>query len=312
VGYRLDPQKPVAHEVRRIAGHQFELAIEALTGIGNTESDTAVHAARRRIKKVRALIRLIRPALGRRGRAVNRRLRAVNRLLAPIADGQASLATLTQVAERYGHELPPEVTALIRVSLLRRKSLAEEEAALKDVHPTAAALLRAERDGVKDWVLSESGFDAVTPGVKRTARAARRAMVHAMASSRSERYHTWRQRVKDQWLQVRLLQERCGNGLALDERRLEELDGCLGDCHNCAVLGDVLASDATLNGDDAARLLSLVRRYERELRRRACRLGTTVHHDTPKRFVSRMRRLWRLARRTRRSPQRGTSWRPAA
>ena len=312
MGYRLDPQQPVAHDVPRIADRQLELSIEALTGINHAESDTAVHAARRRIKKVRALIRLMRPVLGRRGRAANRRLRAANRLLAPIADGQASLATLTQVAERYGHGLPPDVTALVRASLLRRQSLADEEAALNDVLHTAAALLRAERDGVKDWVLSETGFDAVAPGVKRTARAARRAMVKAMASSRSERYHTWRQRVKDQWLQVRLLQERCGNGLALDERRLEELDGCLGDCHNCAVLCDVLASDATLNGDDAAHLLSLVRRYERELPRRACRLGTTVHHETPKRFVSRVRRLWRSARRTRRSPQRGTSWRPAA
>jgi hypothetical protein len=307
VGYRLDPQQSIADEVRRIADHQLERAIAALTGI-----DGAVHEARRRAKKVRARIRLVRSALGRRGRAVNRRLRDVNRLLAPIADGQASLATLAEVAERHGHELSPDTAATIRATLLRRHSVADEEAALKDVLPTAAALLRAERDGVKDWVLRETGFDAVAPGLERTARAARRAMATAMASSRSERYHTWRQRVNDQWLQVRLLQERCGNGLALDERRLEELDGCLGDCHNCAVLCDVLASDATLNGDDAARLLSLVRRYERELRRRACRLGTTVHHDTPKRFVSRVRRLWRSARRTRRSQQRGTSWRSAA
>lgn len=312
MGYRLAPQQSVARDVRRIADHQLGLAIAALTNIGITEGDGAVHATRRRVKKVRALIRLVRPALCRRGHAVNRRLRAVNRLLAPIADGQASLAMLGQVAERYGHELSPDVAVAIRATLLRRKSFAEEEAALNNVLPTAAALLRAERDGVKDWSLNETGFDAVAPGLERTTRAARRAMAHAIASSRNEDYHTWRQRVKDQWLQVRLLQERCDNRLALDERRLEALDGCLGECHDCATLGDVLASDATLNGTDAARLLSLVRRYERELRRRACRLGTTVHQETPKRFVSRVRRLWRSARRSRRPPKRGTSWRPAA
>jgi hypothetical protein len=312
VGYRLDPQQPVAHELRRIADRQLELAIAALTRIGNADHDSGVHEARRRVKKVRALIRLFRSALGRQARAVNGRLRAVNRLLAPIADGHASVATLAQLADRYRHELPPETAATIRATILRRTSLADEEAALKDVTHTAAALLRAERDGVKDWALSETGFDAVAPGLKRTARAVRRAMDKAMASSRSQGYHTWRQRVKDQWLQVRLLQERCGNGLALDERKLEALDGCLGDCHNCAILCDVLTSDATLNADDAARLLTLVRGYERELRRRACQLGTAVHQDTPERFVSRVRRLWRSARRTRRSPQRGTSWQPAA
>ena len=312
MGYHLDPQQPLAHEVRRIADHQLTLAIAALTATGNVESDGAVHEARRRVKKVRALIRLLRSALGRRGRAVNRRLRAVNRLLAPIADGQASVATLAQLAERYGHELPQETVATIRATLLRRTSLADEEAAWKDVSHTAAALLRAERDGVKDWTLSETGFDAVAPGLKRTARAVRRAMAKAMASSRSQGYHTWRQRVKDQWLQVRLLQERCGNGLALDERKLEALDGCLGECHDCAILCDVLATDAALSPADAAHLLSLVRRHERELRRRACRLGTTVHQDTPKRLVSRVRRLWRSARQARQSSRRGTSWRPAA
>ena len=310
MGYRLDLQQPVTHEVRRIADHQLELAIAALTDSVN--GDSAVHEARRRIKKVRALVRLLRAALGHRGRAVNRRMRAVNRLLAPIADGQASIETLAQVAERYGHELPADTAATIRATLLRRTALAVEQAALTDVLPTATALLRAERDGVKDWTFSETGFDAVAPGMKRTARAARRAMVKAMASSRSERYHLWRQRVKDQWLQVRLLQERCGNGLALDERRLEELDRCLGDCHDCAILGDVLATDATLSPADAAHLLTLVRRRERELRRRACRLGTTVHQHTPTRFVGRVRRLWRSARRTRQSLHRGTSWRPAA
>jgi CHAD domain-containing protein len=312
VGYHLDPQQPLAHEVRRIADHQLTLAIAALTTTGNVERDRAVHEARRRVKKVRALIRLLRSALGRRGHAVNRRLRAVNRLLAPIADGQATVATLAQLAERYGHELPPETVVTIRATLLRRTSLADEEAALENVSQTAAALLRAERDGVKDWTLNETGFDAVAPGLRRTARAARRAMAKAVASSRSQGYHTWRQRVKDQWLQVRLLQERCGNGLALDERKLEALDGCLGECHDCAILGDVLATDAALSPADAAHLLSLVRRHERELRRRACRLGTTVHRDTPNRFVSRVRRLWRSARRARQSSRRGTSWRPAA
>jgi CHAD domain-containing protein len=312
VGYRLDPLQPVAHEVRRIADRQLEIAIAGLSGIGIGERDSAVHATRRRIKKVRALIRLVRPAVGHRGRAVNRRLRAVNRLLAPIADGRASIATLAQVAERYGHELPPDVAVVIRATVLRRKSIADEKAALRSVLHTAAALLRAERDGVRDWALSETGFAAVAAGLERTARAARRAMAKAVASSRSEDYHTWRQRVKDQWLQVRLLQRRCGNALALDERRLEALDGCLGECHDCAILCDVLNSDATLNRSDAARLLSLVRRYERELRRRARRLGTTVHRDTPKQFVRRVRRLWRSARRTKRPPHRGRSWRPAA
>jgi hypothetical protein len=312
VGYCLDPHLPVAHEVRRIAARQLQLAIDGLNAGGETDSDHAIHATRRHVKKVRALIRLVRPALGRRGRAVNRRLRVVNRLLAPIADGQEALATLARVAERYGREFPPDVASVIRATLRRRKSIADEDAALNKVRDTAAALLRAERDGIADWALTDTGFDAIARGLERTARAARQAMAKAVASSRREEYHTWRQRVKDQWLHVRLLQGRCDKALSIDERRLEDLDGLLGECHNCTILRDVLTSDSTLDRGDASRALHLVRRYERDLRRRARRLGMTVHQEPPRSFVKRVRRHWRSARRTTHSTQRGTPWRSAA
>jgi hypothetical protein len=311
VGYRLQSGQPIAHEVIRIADRQFELAIAGLHAVDDQEGNTAVHASRRHIKKIRALIRLVRPALGHRYRTVNRRLRAVNRLLAPIADGEATVATLERVAG-YGSRLSSDAFAEIHARLLRRRSMANEAAVFDNVLDTAAALLRAERDAVSGWTLGATGVRAIAAGLERTARASRRAMAKATTSSRSRDYHTWRQRVKDQWLQVRLLRERCGEALALDERRLEELDGLLGECHNCAILGEALTSDATLTRTDAARCVRLVRRYERGLRRRARRLGAKIHRESPQRFVARVRRLWRSARRTRHSGKRGTSWRPAA
>jgi hypothetical protein len=91
VGYRLHPGQPIAHEVVRIADRQLELAIDGLRAVGDRESDNAVHASRRHIKKVRALIRLVRPVLGGRYRTIDGRLRAINRMLAPISSASASL-----------------------------------------------------------------------------------------------------------------------------------------------------------------------------------------------------------------------------
>ena len=136
-------------------------------------------------------------------------------------------------------------------------------------------------------------------------------MARALDHPRGAAYHEWRQRVKTQWLHVRLLQPRCGDALALDERRLEELDGCLGEYHDCAILREALISDSSVAREDAALCLTLIRRYERELRARARTLGGQVHGETPRQFVKRVRRLWRAARR-RRPAEGDTSWRPAA
>jgi hypothetical protein len=299
-------------EVRRIAARQLEYAIDGLTATGDVAQDGTVHGARRHIKKVRALTRLVRPAMGARYRGVNHRLRAANRLLAPIADAQASVATLTRVTARDSRALPADAVATLRDWLMRRESIAYEEGALSDVFETVAAVLRAERDAVPDWRLSETGFRAIAGGLERTVRASRRTMARAIASSRSQDYHRWRQRVKDHWLQIRLIQARCGDGLALDERRLDALDGYLGECHNCAILREVLASGATLDRSDAARCLRAVRRYERAVRRHARRLGTAIYSETVSDFLTRVRRLWRSTRPTRRTHRRGITWPSAA
>ena len=312
MGYRLRSGQPVAHEVVRVAHGQLALAMAALSAVDD-DDDTAVHTARRRIKKVRALLRLARPALGRRRqRRLNRRLRAVNRLLAPVADGQAVLGTLTRVTARYRDDLPPDLVAAIHHRLVRRETMAVENAALENVCDTALALLRREQARIEHGRSRKTGFRAIDDGLERTVRQGRRAMARAVGSGRSDDYHTWRQRVKDRWLQTRLLQERCGNRLTSDERRLEELDGLLGECHNCALLRDAVRADSTLTRGDIARCVRVVRRYEHTLRRAARLLGAKVYHATPSQTVARIRRFWRQTGRATPVERRGTSCQAAA
>ncbi len=61
MGFRLQRGEAVNEGVRRIAGEQLE---KAIAEIQNTELDRheAVHQVRKRFKKIRGLIRLVRPA----------------------------------------------------------------------------------------------------------------------------------------------------------------------------------------------------------------------------------------------------------
>jgi len=106
VGFRLRRGASVSVEVRRIVLRQLEVAISELHTVGDPESDEAVHDARRRVKKIRAIIRLVRPVLDRTYRVVDHDLREVSKMLAPVADGQGVIETLDAIATRYHKALP--------------------------------------------------------------------------------------------------------------------------------------------------------------------------------------------------------------
>lgn len=296
MAYRLKRNEPVARGLQRIALKQLTAALSEARALGDARSDEAVHVARRHVKKVHALLRLVKPSLVRRHRASSRRLRRIDRLLAPIADAEAMVATLGRIAAQHP-ELPLRLVRTTRRGLKAEQARVDRQATAASVLPQAAALLRIELAGVPGWRLSAGGFRAVAPGLTRSIRRALRAMARATARPTAEHYHAWRLSVKDLWFHVRLLARRCGGALDAYRQGLEALDDCLGECHNCALLRSAVMTGALLPRDDAARVLRVVRRHEADLRARARRLGGDLHRESPEQVVSRARQAWRSAAR---------------
>jgi len=311
MAYRLKPGMPVADEVRRIAETQCKLALGALQGVGTRTDDKTTHAARRHIKKARAVADLFQPSLARSCRPVNRRLRRVSLLLAPIADGEAVVDTFGRIGRKYGGELPRQTLDRVQAGLVQLEFHADRKATFDRALETAARLLKAEQARVREWRLDKSGFDAVAPGLERSVRLTRRAMGLTVERPSADHYHLWRRRVKALWLQVRLIQERCGGQLATEEEQLERLDGCLGEYHNCVVLAGVLTTEPLAPRQGTAQCLRLVRRYQEELRRELHPLAAEAFKETPRRFVRRTRDLWRLTKR-RRTTTANSAWRRVA
>ena len=63
MSYRLR-KKSLAREVRRVAREELEGTLKELLTINDQARSTAVHEARKHLKKVRALIRLLLPGDG--------------------------------------------------------------------------------------------------------------------------------------------------------------------------------------------------------------------------------------------------------
>jgi CHAD domain-containing protein len=295
MAYRLRAGEPVAQEVSRLAGMQLELAARKLRGVSIKWDDETVHAARRHIKKGRALARLVRKALGPQYQPTNERLRRIARMLAPLTDSEAVLGTLARMRKLYGVAFPGPTYRAVRSTLLRRKRRVAQRTRSERILQHAARLLRDEAAVVRGWNLDESGLRAIAPGVQRAYRRARTGTVRAIDCPILNNFHTWRRRVKDLWLQVRLLEERCNGELADTEAQLEQLDEVLGEYHNIGVLQHVVTTEAPDSRKEAANFLRLLRRYQCRLRQEAFALASQVFEDSPRQFTVRVSRLWRAA-----------------
>jgi CHAD domain-containing protein len=293
VGFRLRCDRTISTEVRRIILRQLEVATSRLASVGDAASDEAVHDARRRLKRIRAVIRLVPASAGGMGRQVDRDLRAISDVLAPVADGQSIIQTFEHVAREDRARIPAGTISALRAGLIARSRHIDAQVAEAQVLARARRVLRADCRRVKRWHVPDDGFRDIAPGLRRSVRRARRAMFEARIHPTAAHYHQWRRRVKDHWFQVRLLEERCGNHLLAYQRRLEKLDGMLGEYHDLELLREVLVSKNLLSRPETAQCLQVIRSHQCVLRCQLQSLGEQVYRDRARRFVRWVKRLWR-------------------
>src|SRR5207245_2593683 len=83
--------------------------------------DKAIHQARKSVKKLRGLLRLIKPEMGKLYVSESTALRDIGRALSELRDAAAILETFTSVVNEYSGELKPSAVAVIRKGLQKRK-----------------------------------------------------------------------------------------------------------------------------------------------------------------------------------------------
>ena len=152
--------------------------------------------------------------------------------------------------------------------------------------------LRQERHHTDQWPIDGDGVELVSAGFARTLRRSRAAMARARAHGSTRRFHAWRRRVKDHWLQRRLLSPRWPDVEDTDIMRLDRLDEVLGQSHDLALLGAALAQGVSLSRAEAAVLLRLVHRETWKCRHASLALGASVYADSEETVVGRLTSAW--------------------
>src|SRR5262245_38809181 len=242
----------------------------------------AVHEARKHVKKIRAVLRLLQDDLGKAYDAENDRLRDAAHQLAALRDADAAAATM----KALGHHFPQLLGSSMSDSFLK-KFRSRQQAAANGAGTLrqAARLLRKAADRTPKQVEDVGRRDAVCEGMVRAYRRARKALADVHAKPDDTVFHTWRKRVKDHWYHVRLL-EGLNSSAASRARALKRLEQYLGDDHNLVLLRGHILEHPSHFGDEKTMVVVLgcAARYQTTLRRRALRLGERAFARKPRAF----------------------------
>ncbi len=290
----FDPAAAPAEELRRIAHAQVDSALEELD---SEDRHRAVHRVRQRGKKVRALLRLVRPAAPALYAQENAAFRDMMRPLSDARDRGVAVETYDALIGWLGDDGAAERLAPVRTALQERRDAVLGE----DLDARLEALragLHAARGRVDGWEVDADGFAAFAGGLAKTYRRARVRMEDAYADPTPARFHVWRKRAKYHRHHLELLEAAWPSVLAVQREQVHHLTDLLGDDHDLAVLrADLTAAPGAFAGEDAvAEFCDLLDRRRAELQDEARVLGTRCFAEEPDAIVARLRTCWDAAR----------------
>jgi len=295
--FKITPDKSVDVEIKRITK---ELIDDAMNQIAreNVGPHEAIHEVRKDCKKIRGVIRIVRPQFPSTYRKENKSFRDAAADLSDLRDAEAVIECYDALLQHFEDEVDRAELAPIRRRLTAHKK--EAEAAVTDLDERLETFregMREARARVDDWKLPEKGFDALGPGLLKTYQRGRRAMEDAFKEPSVEAFHEWRKRTKYLRYHSRLLQDTWKPVVKKFRQEVKDLSDYLGDDHDLAVLRDVLLNDlaGVPNERRLQTLLGLMDRRSAELREKSRLLGERIYAEKPKAFLKRMRSYYKTA-----------------
>lgn len=294
MSYRFNITEPVPDNVRRIASEEIRSAVAHLRNPDPARREKGIHEARKSIKRLRALLRLVRPELGRWFRQENAALRDIGRSLSELRDSSIVLETFDSLS---GEASDRKKLHLVRQGLQQQKKAKEETIDTRKTLRQAAEALSEVAERVSQWTLHSDGFEAVAEGLRGEYRGGRKAMPKALKKNDSLLFHEWRKRAKCQLFHMRLLKNVLPDSLRNQEQSLHHLETALGDDHNLLILRQHLDAHPSAFGGKKVvqQSLHLVSEREHKLRTEAEALGQQVYAHKPNAFVDLLRAEWEKA-----------------
>jgi CHAD domain-containing protein len=297
MSYQLKASESVPKGIKRIVSKQIEKAINELAATDDLGMDEAVHQARRRLKKIRAVVRLVRDRLGKKTyQRENARFRDLGGSLASLRDGGVRIKTLDSLTAHYADTIEPDTFSDIAREL--RVDYRREYQNVVDEGITIAVKnqLKDAKEEIADWAISPKGWSAIDSSFKRVYKRGYQALDVVRSHPNVENLHDLRKRVKYLRYQLKILSPIWPKITEAWIDRTHELSDYLGEDHDLAVLKQlVLAQPERFDRQNSLSILAnLIDRRREELQSAAIFLGRRIYTEKPSAFVDRMGNYWEI------------------
>ena len=189
---------PLLHQ---FAFRQIDLALEYITNPAH-KTDLAIHETRRCLKRLRAIIRLVKAEVGKTiYDRDNQYLRNLGQKLSELRDATIVGQTLASLQKQFPQILSTSAWKTIKKDLVR----AQHRPARKKVLAAIAPKLKIARSRVANWPLEFGEQIELRKALRKTYKKSQRTMKHTLAEPQAENFHEWRKQVNHLRHQLQIL-----------------------------------------------------------------------------------------------------------
>ena len=291
MAYRLQFYEPLGEGIRRIFSEQVARATEDLSRDAQVPP-SAIHNSRKAIKRLRALLRLARPALGSGTfRAHNQSLSRIAAVLAQTRDDDVIAETIGKLQAYFGDD-GSKVLAPLRARLA--VAGANGRITVEAAHEVAQWLRGANEDfSALDF---QADLTHLESGLQKSYRKAAKAYDAANKNPANEAFHDLRKTVQWHWRQMALISRAWPDYFKVRVDAARELSQILGDEHDLSMLRASVAERDDLTVDQQRPVIRLARARQEELRHEALDRAKLLLSEPPKPFAKRMAGYWAAGR----------------
>lgn len=205
-GICISKTESIRTNIHQILLEQFHYIImQSETGV--EEVHKSIHETRKSIKRIRAVLRLIRDEIGYSSYyRENTFYRDLSRKLSEIRNFEVLAAAIKKLQEDLTDTIPSDVFVLLEEELRRQGNrVLGSQAGLSQLLKEIAGEIENARDRIYDLPITHDDFSAFEGGLYRMYRQGKRYLCDARKNPSPTQLHDLRKRLKYFWYQVEIL-----------------------------------------------------------------------------------------------------------